>query len=436
MQINYPLDYACTSGQSERAVVEILKEYPQAASSQDPRNLQYPLHKACINSPSGIVVLTLLDTYLMAAKIKDRRGDIPYDYAVTHHHSETVIAMLDIIKSHSDNDMNNRIDIPDEICKYGLDNRRRKDIFQCLMVNSPRKQINEKYIQIGLQKLIPGIATRSERDEEGNTLLTSALMEKRPENVIFQLMDQYPYDIRTMNNDEEYPLHLACASKYSDKVVFTLLEYFPEAVKRGCIRGWYPLHLACMSMESENVVLKLLKAFPKAARIRDGYSADDSYPLDHAATSSLPDRVIAELIKVYPEAISRRDCYALHNSCMYSQSEKNILTLLDANLLAVKVRVDRDGCLPLDYARMTEKSAKLINIIELLTRKSKRDLINRVGIPDDVSKYGLVNRQRIDIAQWLSLHSPTKQVDGNYVLESLSANETKAETPPQKKIRL
>jgi ankyrin repeat protein len=65
------------------------------------------------------------------------------------------------------------------------------------------------------------------KDKDGNTELALAIINFKPEDEIFQLMKQYPNDMKEKNIDGNYPLHLACKRFKLEKVIVHLLNAFP-----------------------------------------------------------------------------------------------------------------------------------------------------------------------------------------------------------------
>jgi hypothetical protein len=239
------------------------------------------------------------------------------------------------------------------------------------------------------------------KDKDGNTELAIAIMNRKSEDEILQLIEHCPDDIQEKNNAGFYPVEDAFT--YSEAVVLQLLTRFPKLATERDIYWSYPLHYVCRN-HKEKVVLQVLKEFPQAASEQDTYGR-------------LPLCIAIE-------------CY---------QSEKVMFALLDTNLLSVK-GFDVEDRIPLDYAKIfgynnysalidavdaadavdavdaalaritwdyegeKRKVEAVFNVLEILTNMTDYELEHRINIPTCVVVNGLDNRRRMERYKWLMLH--------------------------------
>jgi Ankyrin repeats (3 copies) len=240
-------------------------------------------------------------------------------------------------------------------------------------------------------------------DRLENNKLGIAIIKEKSDHAILQLIKQYPTYVQEMNNNDEYPLYLACKYGSSETVVTQLLTRFPEAASvQGNVRGNFPLHISCY-YQSEEVVLLLLNTFPHAAAVRNN---DGHYPLHLACFNSKSEKVVIQLLKEYPQAAAIPNIYdhypiQLACNCCNPPNSGVILTLMDTNLLIVK-KISDDLLRDATYYPILKP---LIAIIESIKNKSDYELENRIDIPMIVLVNGLDNILRLEKFQWLLMNT-------------------------------
>jgi hypothetical protein len=287
------------------------------------------------------------------------------------------------------------------------------------------------------------------RDEYGNTLLACALFDKDDtfeeemqedddeyDGLVYRLLKQDPDDVKVKDYSNSYPLHLACGFKHSFNVIKTIVNMFPQAGRQKDTEGNYPLHISCRPYANWKAVLLLLQKFPETASKRND---DKKYPLHLALDSGMPDTVVLEIFKAYPEAVYKKDsdggyplsvavdCTRSYNiiypmlkewpkismmkseellriACRVNASEEVIFLLLDTYPLAVKW--GKVGHRVVDTARQMGCSEKVISMLEIVSAKSKKELENRFGIPNDVSIHGFDKPRRYETYEWLLINKP------------------------------
>jgi ankyrin repeat protein len=108
-----PLHYAIAHGQSEEVVMKLLNECPSSSRQKNCVNT-YPLHLACqrYNNQCNDVIVTLLDLHLLVVKLQNSLGKTPIDYAKESHQSNTIINILNILSTKSDDELTNRTNLP------------------------------------------------------------------------------------------------------------------------------------------------------------------------------------------------------------------------------------------------------------------------------------------------------------------------------------
>jgi Ankyrin repeats (3 copies) len=134
---DFPLHSACNNKYSEDVIVKLIKAYPQAANKR--YHGHYPLHLACKYQHSEKVVLMLIGLNLMAVKYESNSNTSPLSYARESGESSIVVRVIELLMQKSDHDLKHRIDIPIIIAVHGLNNLRRIDTIQWLLINSPAR---------------------------------------------------------------------------------------------------------------------------------------------------------------------------------------------------------------------------------------------------------------------------------------------------------
>jgi ankyrin repeat protein len=145
VKCKYPLHDACMY-QSDKVVLQLLDCFPQAASKRDNFD-NYPLHFACEKRQSGNIILPLVESNLLAVKANNRCNISPLHLARLSDQPEANINVLDTIMKMSDDDLQNRIDIPIIVLRNGIVNRRCYDRYQWFLRNKPQKEIQVCHVQ-------------------------------------------------------------------------------------------------------------------------------------------------------------------------------------------------------------------------------------------------------------------------------------------------
>lgn len=97
-----------------------------------------------------------------------------------------------------------------------------------------------------------------------HTVLHLALKSQATEDVIFYLLEKYPYSTKLQDCNGRVPLHYACSNGASLAVVKSILSTCPESICATDIYFWTPLHVASRCSISVDIVKAMLGHYPEA----------------------------------------------------------------------------------------------------------------------------------------------------------------------------
>ncbi|KAL7566267.1 hypothetical protein ACA910_011327 [Epithemia clementina (nom. ined.)] len=230
--------------------------------------------------------------------------------------------------------------------------------------------------------------------EKGSTKLRFNL------DIVRYLIERNPEALTQGNDEQQLPLHVACASGAGLDCIELLCTASLESVERLCGSGLYPLHCACTRKNYSEVILYLADLFHDAVRHKD---EDGDLPLHillrrdwpNAETEQL--RVVDRFLSIYPEgirALNEEDDLPLHIACESSKSlvlVKKLVDVWDENGGTLFGDTENgsvayygdNGTLPLHRACMKRK--KRLDIIEYIVDAYPE----AVDQPDDEGNFPL-----------------------------------------------
>lgn len=158
-----------------------------------------------------------------------------------------------------------------------------QDTFNTTMSTVHRE---EQYTgEIGDKNIRLNTATRPQNPNvavaaKGSSIIIYPKREEMALRVINALLDAYPKAIRVDSEGGRLPLHTACAGRATPRVIATLLTAYPAAARHRNKDGFLPLHLAAhWGVSHPNVAICLLKCYPDATVGRNRW---ERTPLEEA----------------------------------------------------------------------------------------------------------------------------------------------------------
>ena len=145
-----------------------------------------------------------------------------------------------------------------------------------------------------------------QRNDDGTTLLQSALMRDQPSKEVIQLLlELYPEAVHYKDPHYGTPLHSACRTRASKEVIELLLERHPDAIHEKDESEWTPLHCACASSPPPKEIIEvLLQKYPEALQNKDYFG---STPLHTALRNNPSKEVIALMLETHPKTLQDKD---------------------------------------------------------------------------------------------------------------------------------
>ncbi len=91
------------------------------------------------------------------------------------------------------------------------------------------------------------------------------------------LIEEYPEDIRFMDEQRHFPLHMICDVKRLEAAIPLMIEKYPDALQHKIINGYYPLENACRHGLSDSIIQQMYEAYPDALFDRQSITARKVY---------------------------------------------------------------------------------------------------------------------------------------------------------------
>jgi len=218
------------------------------------------------------------------------------------------------------------------------------------------------------------------------------------------LVHEYPESVRSLDGEEELPIHRACASRNCCfNTVKYLFDIYPESIKVDTGEGCLLIHHAARSInntpQQADIIKYILLKDPTYASKAENYAVGSHLPL-HEGIGSLT--AIQVLFDAYPEAILQADGYEhtplelarLRHARIQAHEETGIwptvetmadvITFLETQLayaekaqdVSAMTALDQNSMLPLHYAL---KDNAPLGSIKLLIKGNT----SAVRIPDN-----------------------------------------------------
>lgn len=207
-----PLHKACVLQPPENVIQELLKAYPNGATSKD-QDGWLPIHCACFYGASDKVVNQLLSAHSKSAQSKDDEGRLPLHYA----------------------------------CLKGAT----QEVVDVLLGNFPKGAMS--------------------KDDEGRLPIHHACSKGAPEGVIDALLKASPKGAQSKDDQGRLPLHHACRKSSSERIIRTLLRVYPRAAQIKDDQDKLPVHYACQNGTSPSVINVLLTTYPESINVKNGF---------------------------------------------------------------------------------------------------------------------------------------------------------------------
>jgi Ankyrin repeats (3 copies) len=100
-------------------------------------------------------------------------------------------------------------------------------------------------------------------------LLIHAVQNNEAEDIVINMIQQYPDNVSYKNSDDQYPLHVICNNQhqYTIEVIVQLVKTFPTAAVEIDCNGCTPLVLAIQSQKSDDIIVMLLDNCPNSINV-------------------------------------------------------------------------------------------------------------------------------------------------------------------------
>jgi ankyrin repeat protein len=344
----------------EEIIVKIIAAYPQAAHEKD-NNGWYPIHIAC-RYLSETIIRELLNVNPDAANIPigpDKVEFIPRnedDNSNFHPDDDITYTFATSGRyNHYENETSHKGWYPLHLsCQYQGSSNNNNSIISTLFALFPH---------VAKERIM--VTYDSEKKSSNYPFaLHIATRYNQPENVLLQLINEYPQAVKEKDYDKAsdypYPLHFACCyCQSSDIALLRLMDVYPEAVAyKSGKKGTYPFILACKYNQSDQILLHLIKVWPHITKMK---LRTGGYPLHIVCYLYKLFKVIMTLIRIYPKAVGLLydNKFPLNWACEKNLSKKIILTLLNICPQAAKHK-DNKGYYPLQYALVHKQTEPVI----------------------------------------------------------------------------
>lgn len=378
-------------------ILALLSAQKDAAKSLDTSDDVFPLHHAIEFNVPDVIILALLEAHSEAAQIRGVNGDLPLLMAIKSNSSDDVIlAVLAAYKDAAWKGYDEQGKLPIyhavENCSY--------DIIVELLIEVVCSPLPQKWdvlndaVRLKGEDIILEVAEGASDTLVRHGILCNMITTKSEtsDEVIIQLISNFPETARTKDSDGNFPLHLAMHMKSSIAVITTLfrahkrvskvsssqgnlplhlglkngyekcnkflVELLTSNQKAAALKdedGDLPLHLALENKCSDQIVLEILGASPKDATTFTSRSSKGYLPLHAAIHREFSDNVILSILFAFPKAATIKNPtgeFPLYTCIEMKRSDKVILALLEAHMGATKESSTK-GDLPLH--RMIKK---------------------------------------------------------------------------------